>query len=139
MRRIHVIASCCDEMAKCVLFQAALLLHFIAGGHSQTPVPPSPTPTVLPSCGTLIASCMADAACSRLYAAFEENCKQELASMPANCTEQCMGAILSLGHPLGFSTLLCDCGSSSLAAAACRASQVNLQANCFPAPPPGML
>ena len=129
-------------MAKSVLFQAALLLIFIAGGHSQSPGTPTVTPKPLQTCVAAIASCRNDTGCARLYAAFEGSCRQERDSMRANCSSQCMGAVHSLvflGYPLGLATLLCDCGSASLAAAACRTSQMNLQANCLPAPPPGML
>ena len=127
-------------MAKSVLFQAALLLLFVAGGHSQAPVTPPVPPTELPPCAVAIAKCKSDSACSILYAAFEQNCEQERGSTPANCTQECLKFMYALlGNPLGLTTLLCDCGSSLIAAGACRASQDNLQANCFPAPPPGML
>ena len=129
-------------MAKTVLFQAALLLLFIAGGHSQPPLAPLITPntTITPPCVTAIMRCKADKACAPLYAAFEESCRQERNKISANCTQQCRGSILLLvNQPLGLATLLCDCGSAPIVSAACRTSQTNLQANCFPAPPPGML
>ena len=122
------------------MFQAALLLLFIAGVHAQPPtvVPPTPPPAETPPCVWAIARCREDAECAPLYAAFEGACSLERQSTPANCTNQCLLLFYALlSNPLGAGTMMCDCGSLPLLSAACRASRSNLRANCFPPPPPG--
>ena len=118
-------------MAKSLLLRVSLLLICIAGSHGFHRIP---------ACNDTLASCNADTSCATLYAAFEKNCGTERASTPVNCTLECRLAIGSfILHPLASSTLFCDCGSGTLASAACRASRSNVNLNCFDAAaiPPG--
>ena len=116
------------EMAKGVLLRASLLLLCIAGGHSVLRIP---------ACDDALARCNADTSCATLYATFVENCETERASTPANCTGECRVAMIRLMlHPLGSSTLFCDCGSNST----CEDLRSNVNANCFSTSiSPGML
>ena len=127
-------------MSKCVLIQAAaLLLVFIAGGQGQSQPPVRPSPTTRPppprNCSDVFQSCSADRSCAALYARFQRNCATELASKPANCSQECQQIMNALAaHRLGADLHSCDCGSQPVVSDACRTSRDNLLANCFPSP-----